>query len=231
MSETQIDSFDPGRQPLHWDAPQFKEYPRFPELKLPSLPEPLGADLFSCITARRTPISLKQSNTTLGCLSTLLAFSSAESRNGSRFRHYRVYPSAGAKYPLEIYPIILRGRDISPGIYHYAVKRHTLHVLLEQEVGETLRSATAGDARLKKAACVFVITGVLSRTIEKYGERGLRYVLLEAGHLAQNLILCATAMKLACAPIGGFIDREVAELLDVDKEVELPLYLVVLGRP
>jgi SagB-type dehydrogenase family enzyme len=78
---------------------------------------------------------------------------------------------------------------------------------------------------------VMVITGILSRTSWKYGnDRAWRYVNLEAGHAAQNVLLMATAMGLAGSPVGAFDDNAVMDLLGLPAD-HRPLYLVPLGQP
>ena len=63
----------------------------------------------------------------------------------------------------------------------------------------------------------------------KYGDRGYRYVLLEAGHLAQNALLTCNALKLAAVPVGGFIDDEVKEIMGHGSSNHLPVYLLIIG--
>ena len=77
---------------------------------------------------------------------------------------------------------------------------------------------------------IITITAVFPRTIVKYKERSWRYIFFEAGHLAQNIQLISTSLKLESCTIGGFLDEEVVELLDLNLKSELPLYLVVIGR-
>ncbi|MCL4415142.1 MAG: SagB/ThcOx family dehydrogenase [Actinobacteria bacterium] len=91
-------------------------------------------------------------------------------------------------------------------------------------------NATGDDRNLGKASFILVITGVLNRTRTKYGNRGYRYILLDAGHLAQNILLMITSLNLAGYPIGGFIDNEFNKLLDIDKRKEVALYLVAVGQ-
>ena len=67
------------------------------------------------------------------------------------------------------------------------------------------------------------------RTRFKYGQRGYRFALLEAGHLVQNVLLAATALDIAAVPVGGFYDRRLADVLMVDGINEAPLYVVPLG--
>jgi SagB-type dehydrogenase family enzyme len=83
---------------------------------------------------------------------------------------------------------------------------------------------------LREAAAVFAITGIPERTTGKYGERGRRYVLLEAGHAAQNVLLQAVSLDLGAVPVGAFRDDALDGLLGVDGERESALYLIAVGR-
>jgi SagB-type dehydrogenase family enzyme len=81
------------------------------------------------------------------------------------------------------------------------------------------------------AAAVIVVSAVFWRSRFKYGLRGYRFVLLEAGHVAQNILLAAAALGLAAVPLGGFYDRRVDELLGVNGVDESALYLLCVGLP
>ncbi len=63
------------------------------------------------------------------------------------------------------------------------------------------------------------------------GERGCRFALLEAGHIAQNILLATTALDLGAVAVGGFIDDEVNEILDIDGVDEFSIYLIAIGYP
>ncbi len=76
---------------------------------------------------------------------------------------------------------------------------------------------------------VIIVTTVFGRTLVKYGKRGWRYICFEAGHLAQNVHLVTTASGLKSCAIGGFLDEKVIELLDLDENSEIPLYLLSVG--
>jgi SagB-type dehydrogenase family enzyme len=93
-----------------------------------------------------------------------------------------------------------------------------------------LSAAAIGQRAVSDAPCVFIITGIYERTTGKYRDRGMRYVHYEAGHVAQNILLQATARGLAGVPVGAFQDEEIAKELEL-KDRELPLYLIPVGKP
>jgi SagB-type dehydrogenase family enzyme len=103
-------------------------------------------------------------------------------------------------------------------------------VLREGDVVARDLSSITFTVELERAAMVFVLTGIALKSRLKYGERGYRFMLLEAGHIAQNLLLTANALGLGALPIGGFVDDELDRLLDVDGVEETSLYLVAVGR-
>jgi SagB-type dehydrogenase family enzyme len=93
-----------------------------------------------------------------------------------------------------------------------------------------LAPAELGQEEVAHAPCVLVFAAVLARTTRKDGERGVRYVHMEAGHAAQNVLLTATALGLAAYPVGAFEDARVAEMLRLGRG-EAPVYLVPVGAP
>jgi SagB-type dehydrogenase family enzyme len=101
--------------------------------------------------------------------------------------------------------------------------------VIEGDKRTELGDATLMQSCVKEGAVVFVFTAVYERTTGKYGDRGIRYVHIEAGHAAQNLCLQATAMGLGIVTVGAFHDEEVAKLLNLPQD-EHPLYIIPVGR-
>ena len=147
--------------------------------------------------------------------------------------HKRTYPSGGARYPLELYTIVLKGSEELPlGIYHYNVKLHALHLLQKGKFTALFKKTkiSYGNTELiSNSAILLIITGVFGRTEIKYGKRSYRLVLFEAGHMAQNIYLVSTALKLGCCAVGGFEDEKINSLLRLDEDKEQALYMLALG--
>jgi SagB-type dehydrogenase family enzyme len=141
----------------------------------------------------------------------------------------RTSPSAGALYPLEVYVIVGNVKGLAAGVYRYMQKRHELVMVSEGDIRSALADAALGQGPVKHGAVDIVLTSVYDRTTRKYGDRGIRYVLIEIGHVAQNISLQATAMELGSVMIGAFHDEEVKGLLKLTKE-ETPLYIIPIGR-
>ncbi len=136
----------------------------------------------------------------------------------------RTAPSAGALYPLEIYAATAQG------VYHYLPDGHRAEVTTPEDVRQALWAAGLHQEALHQAPVIFVISAVYERTASKYGSRAERYVKLEAGHAAQNLLLQAVALNLGAVPIGAFDDEAVASALHLPAGEE-PLYLIPVGYP
>jgi SagB-type dehydrogenase family enzyme len=146
---------------------------------------------------------------------------------------HRTSPSGGGMYPLELYPVVLNVEGLEPGVYHYNAYGHYLELLrsgaddpdFAAEALELLIPGTNYD----HLGVVLVTTAVCLRSVFKYGERGYRFLLIEAGHAAQNSYLAATALGLSLCALGGFLDEEVNRFLGVDGLEELALYVALVG--
>ena len=136
----------------------------------------------------------------------------------------RTAPSAGALYGLEIYVVL------AAGLFHYGPEVHQLEPRATTDLRASLCRAAWEQQAVRSAPAVFVIVGNHKRLAEKYGDaRSPRYVHLEAGHAAQNLLLQAEALGLAGVPVGAFDDHAVHAVLSLPRE-EQPLYLIPLGH-
>jgi SagB-type dehydrogenase family enzyme len=144
-------------------------------------------------------------------------------------RGYRTAPSAGALYPLEVSVVIRDVENLSPGVYRYLPGEHALIPLASGDRTADLAEAAHGQEAVAGAPAALVISAVPSRTTVKYGERGMRYVYMEAGHAAQNVYLQATAWNLSTVSIGAFDDEAVAAVVPMDED-EAPLYIMPVGR-
>jgi len=215
--------------PQSWIKIHFKTYPRLDRLNLNNV-KIQSNNLTELLSRRRSTRQFSGLSISKKELSYLLFSSSGLTRLGEAFDDSRrPYPSAGARYPLEVYPIILNCEAIKSGLYHYNVKENVLELLLEENLSKWLIKITGGEKWIANAAVVFIITGVLDRTRIKYGDRGYRYTLIETGHLGQNICLLATELGLGTCPIGGFIDDKINELLDIELQKEFCTYIIAIG--
>ncbi|HEU4730098.1 MAG TPA: SagB/ThcOx family dehydrogenase [Kofleriaceae bacterium] len=138
---------------------------------------------------------------------------------------HRAAPSAGA-----LYPITVRVVD-AKGTWRYVPAEHALVRESTIDTRDRLRSAAHGQESVGSAPATLVITANVAITAGKYGDRAERFATLEAGHVAQNLLLTATALGLAAVPVGAFDDGASRKALGLAAS-ETPLYLIPIGaRP
>lgn len=142
----------------------------------------------------------------------------------------RAAPSAGATYPLRLYCVAGLIEGLAPGLYLYDETGHHLRLVTEGDMRQALAHTALGQECVAQAPLSLVITAVYQRTTAVYGERGRRYVHLEAGHAAQNVHLQAVALGLGSVPVGAFSDEQLGRLLRLPSS-EAPLYIVPVGFP
>jgi SagB-type dehydrogenase family enzyme len=141
----------------------------------------------------------------------------------------RTAPSAGALYPLEVYLVAGRVATLPAGIYRYDPRRHQLAPTALGDRRPGLAAAALHQTWIADAPAVVVIGAVFRRTSVRYGERGERYLHIEAGHAAENVCLQAVALGLGTTVVGAFSDVEVKRLLGLGEEQ--PLLLIPVGKP
>ncbi|TNF71625.1 MAG: SagB/ThcOx family dehydrogenase [Acidobacteria bacterium] len=135
----------------------------------------------------------------------------------------RTAPSAGALFPLELY--VAR----SDGLFHYQPADHSLRCLATEDLRSRICRAALDQEMLEHAPATFVLAAVYERTARKYGRsRSPRYVHMEAGHAAQNLLLEAVALGLGAVLVGAFEDEEIRNVLSLERD-HRPLYLIPVG--
>jgi SagB-type dehydrogenase family enzyme len=215
--------------------PSPREYGNVPAIRLhpgPGLPSGLAAAIAaraSCRRFREQPLVIQTLAALLqaayGVTGTMVV------DNGHEYLE-RTVPSAGGFYPLELYVLARNIEATAPGVYHYAPVTGYLELLNGTLPSQArLAQLFLGQPFLQNAAAVVVFTCRPDRTLAKYGDRGYRYALLEAGHAAQNINLGASALGLGVLNLGGFLDDEVAGLLGLERDIEFPVYAVALGQP
>ncbi len=139
-------------------------------------------------------------------------------------RQFRAAPSAGATYPLELYLFT------AEGVFRYVPKGHKLVQLGTQDRRRELAAAALGQDFVRQAPLDFVITAVYERTSARYGDRAERYVHMEIGHVAENILLQAVALGLGAVPVGALQEQAISDLLGL-RSAETPLYIIPVGHP
>lgn len=205
----------------------FKTYPDAPEVELPP-PDFRGMTVEESLLKRRSRRNYTDKAMSVSDLSQLLF--SAQGVTGKTSDHLlRTAPSAGALYPYEIYVVVMNVKDIDQGIYHYAVQNHRLELIKSGDFREKMASAALSQEVMNNADIIFVLSAIFDRTRHKYGERGVRYVYIEAGHISQNIFLQAVSLKLGSVCVGAFFDQKVNELIGIDGRKEAAIYLHAVG--
>jgi SagB-type dehydrogenase family enzyme len=217
---------NPKTFPKEWKTIEFKGYPRFEEIKLPKPKLNKKITLENSLLKRTSVRQFQQYKVSLQEISTLLYYSlgikNVKSSSSSRF-----YPSAGARYPIEIYVLSLN-TELPPGTYHYFIKNHSLEKLQENKQFSVQKYILQKE--FKTASFFIVMTGLFSRSYIKYGPRAYPFTLIEAGHIGQNIYLVSSGTGLATCGIEGFNNFELDKLLDIDGVNESSLYVFAVGK-
>ncbi len=190
-------------------------------MKLPKPNERGMVSIEEVLHQRRSVRDYKKTSMSLKEVSQLLWAGSG--RNAYR----RTAPSAGATYPLEIYLIAGEIEGLEAGVYRYSIPTHGLENTKEQDVRKALCRAALEQRMIERAPMSLVIAADYHRTTSHYGQRGVRYVHMEVGHVGQNVSLQAIALKMGTVMIGAFDDQRVKEILEIEEE---PLYIIPVGK-
>lgn len=222
-----LPSLDVKQWPEAWKKIIYKQYPRLDKIILPApeeFPLPLLKDI---LIQRASSRKFSQEKVTLEELSTLLYYSVGSNKKSSTSKDRRMYPSAGARYPLETY-IISMNTELVNGIYHYNIQEHSLEIVLSLKKFDVTTCFI--EDWVKSTSCLILLTAIFDRTTIKYSTRGYRYVLQESGHVGQNFYLNATALNVAICAIGGYVDKVLNNLLDIDGVKETVIYVFGIGK-
>jgi SagB-type dehydrogenase family enzyme len=188
------------------------------------LPKPKNKSLFSleeALNQRRSVRDYKKGSLSIDQISQLLWAASGVNQ------YNRTFPSAGATYPLETYLVVGEVEGLGPGIYHYLPNPHSLEKTKDGDVRKELSQAALGQGMIEDAPVNIIIAADYSRTISYYGERGKRYVHMEAGHVGQNIHLQAVILNLGTVMVGAFRDERVQEVSGIKED---PLYIIPIGK-
>ena len=194
------------------------------------LPEPRktgGTSFEEALNRRRTVRSFTSGNLTLDQLSQLLfAAQGITDDRGVK----RAAPSGGALYPMDVYVVAgINGvQGLKEGIYRYEPPKHTLLPVEEGDFRRDVAGASLHQTWMAVPPLSLVITAEYSRITRKYGERGVRYAMMEAGHIGQNIFLQAEALGMSAGIVGAFDDEQVIRVLGIPASHE-PLLIMPVG--
>jgi SagB-type dehydrogenase family enzyme len=144
----------------------------------------------------------------------------------------RTAPSAGGTYPLGIYLVVAKNgvEGLATGIYRYIPQNHKIVSTVLGDRTSELSAAALNQTWVADARINIVIAAVYERTTNRYGERGVQYVHMEAGHAAQNIYLETAALNLGMVSVGAFNDEQIQKVCEIPDE-QKPLYIIPVGHP
>jgi SagB-type dehydrogenase family enzyme len=150
--------------------------------------------------------------------------------NDVEFDH-RPVPSAGATYSMQIFVLVRSVAGAEAGTYRYDPPTRRLNPVGARPDDAVIAEIFLGQRYVASASAIIVIASELGKALQRYGDRGYRYALFEAGHVAQNIALCAAATGVGNLQTGGFLDSHLASLLQIDPAAVVPLYAAAVGYP
>lgn len=203
-----------------------KKYPTKRSINLQKY-KSLSGNIGKILKKRRSIRNYTNKIVTINDISKLLMFTCGIS---DKKQHFRLSPSAGAKYPLETYLVVFKAKKLSPGLYYYDYLNHSLVLLKKGQFNNKICHFFSSQEMVKTAGLSIIITAICDKTMLKYKDRGMRYIFLDAGHLGQNLYLVATALGLKPVSIGGFLDSAICSFLHINEKHEIPVYGFVIGK-
>jgi len=229
VPDTDGSPFGPGPATGGWGNVKLKTYRTGVKTALPPR-APLGHHVCDLLDHRRSVREYRDDPVTLWQLGQLLGWSHGISgRPGDSRPTRRPAPSAGALYPIEIYVAVQRVTGLERGVYHYNATTHTLESTAPGSALAAIHRACLYPDIVTQASLYLMMAAMFARTCQKYGERGYRFVLLDCGHVAQNLHLVGAAVGLGSVGIGGFLDDPLNDVLELDGVNEAVVHTMALG--
>lgn len=143
----------------------------------------------------------------------------------------RNVPSAGACHAFETYLLVSRVDGLQPGIYRFlALSHNLLQVNIDESIADRVTEACLNQSFIKTSAVTFIWIAVTERMTRRYGERGYRYMYLDAGHVCQNLYLSAESINCGVCAVAAFSDNSINRILDLDGENQFVIYIASVGK-
>jgi SagB-type dehydrogenase family enzyme len=193
--------------------------------------KPSPFDLRQALEERKSVRRFVASPLSLEELSYLLWCTQGVKRVVNGVATMRTVPSAGARHALETYLLVNRVRDLKPALYRYLALSHRLvEVDDDEEVADRMVEGCLGQTFVKTCGVTFVWTAEVYRMSWRYGQRGYRYLFLDAGHVCQNLYLAARSTGCGVCAIAAFSDDDMNRLLNLNGEDRFVIYLATAGK-
>lgn len=188
-------------------------------------------DLIAAIANRKSHRAFTADSLTLDELSYLLWTTQAIRPSLAKNPSLRTVPSAGARHSFETYLFVMRVDGLKPGLYRFLPLDNQLLFLTEiEEMQSKLARACFGQRFVSKGAVTFAWATIPYRMEWRYSLCAHRVILMDAGHLCQNLYLACEAISAGTCAIGAYDQERMDKLLGVDGEDEFTVYLAPVGK-
>ncbi len=214
--------------PLELDYDRTKrliDLPKPDEIKIPS------ADLKNAIEHRRSIRSYSREPLTIEELSYLLWCTQGVQEVVPGSSTLRNVPSGGARHPFETYPLVNNVTGLKAGLYRFLAIDHKLvEENMASDIADRITEACLRQQFVKTSSATFIWTAVPYRVTWRYGQRGYRFMFLDAGHVCQNLYLSAESITCGVCAIAAYSDDEMNRLLELDGEEQFVIYMAAVGK-
>lgn len=238
-----MDFYEKTKYPYLSEPAQRRGIPQ-PELEQPvpedaaiiKLPDPASIsipamDVRTALETRSTLRKYSQVELSLEELSFLLWMTQGVKMVTDRPVTMRIVPSAGARHAFETYLLLNRAGNLAPGLYRYSALKHIIYPA-NMEVGiiETLTTACKDQGHVRTSAATFFWAAIMDRMAWRYSERAYRYILLDAGHVCQNLYIAAESIHCGVCGLAAFDDDLLNTALGLDGQNEIAVYAATVGK-
>ena len=217
------------KRPAIAQVETFKKYPDAEKVELPRTWKLSEARIIPLLLSRRSLRNYQKEPVKLEELAFMLWASQGITAQSGDYT-FRTAPSGGALYPVETYISANMVEDLDPGLYHFDVENFSLDRLSQEDSSEAVATACLDQKFMAGSAVTFLWSAVIRRCMNKYGNRGMRYIFLDAGHICQNLLMAVEATGNGGCPIAAFYDDEVNGLLHLDPEEETIVHAAAVGK-
>ena len=188
-------------------------------------------DLTQAIDQRRSVREFSAAPLTIGELSYLLWCTQGVKQNIPGRATMRTVPSAGARHALETFLLVNRVQGLPAGLYRFLATAHKLLVVQEgEDLAARVVRGCLGQQFAGESAVTFIWVADACRMTWRYGQRGYRYLHLDAGHVCQNLYLAAEAVACGACAIAAFDDDEMNRILGLDGQRQFVIYIAAVGK-
>ncbi len=223
------DTIKTTKRPAIAEVDTFKKYPDAEKIKLPTDWTLKEARITPLLQNRRSHRKYASTPLLLEDLAFMLWAAQGITAMSGNYA-FRTTPSGGALYPVETYFSANMVEGLDSGLYHFDVENFSLNRLEKKDTANAVADACLNQKFMAESAVSFLWSAVIRRSMSKYGNRGMRYILLDAGHICQNLITAAEATGNCACPVAAFYDEEINDLLNLSPKEECVLYAAAVGK-